>query len=166
MCIWQIKISNLGRDRHSPSLWVKDPISSQSQKNEGCFLKWFQLSWEGEEVIFHMMDSLLTKSNRVAVTHTHTHLDGSLQVTDKDIGEMQIFEVAPGCRRLLMSRVWQQCVNALTYTVEEKKAFIHTEKHIFSRSFCEGVLGGLWKCKKLKSNNKTISYYRLHYKNN
>ncbi len=33
---------------HSPSLWVKDPMSSQSQKNEGCFLKWFQLSWGGE----------------------------------------------------------------------------------------------------------------------
>lgn len=47
---------------YSPSLGVKDPISSQSQKNEGCCLKWFPLSWEGE-VRFYLRGGSLRKLN-------------------------------------------------------------------------------------------------------
>lgn len=105
---------------NSPSLGVKDPISSQSQKNEGCFLKWFQLSWEGEVPCY-----LRVVHSEYRTQLSHTHLDGSLQVTDEDIGEMQISEVLSGGRCLLMSRVWQQCVDALTFTMEKTLSSTH-----------------------------------------
>lgn len=118
---------------NSPSLGVKDPISSQSQKNEGCFLKWFQLSWEGEVPCY-----LRVVHPEYLTQLSHTHLDGSLQVTDEDIGEMQISEVLSGGRCLLMSRVWQQCVDALTFTMEKTLSSTHWEgqQHTLEVSLC------------------------------